>query len=205
MDSGLLVAFTKALKVPESVLMQGFLNGIEVFFYNTDTGEYEYNPSKEAKEHYESKSINNSNTMGIEIRKYDGAIGAGSFGIMDETLISTTFLPNGIFNGNTPKNTKHLMAFEVAGDSMSPIIEERNWVIIDMVDGREYNPVDGIYLCNIDSSYQIKRLQFMGTRGVKIISENQNYETLDSNDCSVFEVIGKLFTIIKIGSGLALK
>ena len=200
MDSEFISSVAKILGVDESTIMSGTYHGKNVFFYNDEKGKYEYNPDGTDIKENDFTEL----SSGINIRKYDGAVGAGSFGVIDESFISETFLPYGIFSGNMPKNTKHLMAFEVAGDSMSPVIDERNWVIIDMVDGREYCPVDGIYLCNIDSSYQIKRLQFLGKR-VKIISENPNYETIDSSDCDVFEVVGKLFTVIKIGSGLVLK
>lgn len=205
LETSIITAAAKALGVPESVIMQGKLNGKKVFTYNDDKLRYDYSPVNEDTETIKEIVVNNDYYEGIKIRKYDGAVGAGSFGVMDETLITNTILPSGIFNGNTPSNTKHLMAFEVAGDSMSPVIDERNWVIIDMVDGREYYPTDGIYLCNINSSYQIKRLQFLGTQGVEIISENPKYNTRNSKDCDIFEIIGKLYTIIKIGSGLALK
>lgn len=206
MEKSIIVAAARAFKIEQSVLTEGKLYGRDVFSYNDETNIYDYTPDKEKEEFTNrEKFIYDEGLEGIKIRKYDGAVGAGSFGVMDETLITNTTLPNGIFNGNTPKNTKHLMAFEVAGDSMSPIIDERNWVVIDMVDGRDYHPVDGIYLCNINSSYQIKRLQFLGTQGVEIISENPKYPIKNSLKCDTFEIIGKLFTTIKIGSGLALK
>lgn len=136
---------------------------------------------------------------------YDGAIGAGSSGVIDDSMFEEIELPITILPDSIVKNPSNFVMFKIVGDSMNPTLKENDWVIIDMVNNRSFYEVDGIYLCNIDSSYQIKRLQFKGTKGIEIISDNKNYSNINSMQCDLFEIIGKLHTIINIGSGLALK
>lgn len=136
---------------------------------------------------------------------YNGVIGAGSEGVIEENnakkiRVSKAF----VLDANIKPD--NLVMFKVVGDSMEPTISMNDWVIIDMANGRNFYEVDGIYLINIDDTLQIKRLHFRGTRGIDIISDNQNFPKLNSlNDCDRVTVIGKLYTHIKIGSGLALR
>jgi phage repressor protein C with HTH and peptisase S24 domain len=141
----------------------------------------------------------------FEMKIYKGAVGAGSMGEIDDSFMETTLLPKRILPNDLIMESNNKVMFEVVGDSMTPTIKENDWVIIDMVNGREFYEIDGIYLCNIDSTYQIKRLQFKGTKGVDIISDNKNYNIINSQECDLFEIVGKLHTTINIGSGLALK
>jgi phage repressor protein C with HTH and peptisase S24 domain len=145
----------------------------------------------------------NEDSYTIEI--YDGAVGAGSEGVIEDSnakkiRVSKAFV---LDSNIKPDN---LMMFKVVGDSMEPTISMNDWVIIDMANGRNFYEVDGIYLINIDDTLQIKRLHFRGTKGIDIISDNEKFPKLNSiKDCDRVSIIGKLYTHIKIGSGLALK
>lgn len=150
---------------------------------------------------FESSSEEDSYILEV----YNGAVGAGSEGVIEEAdskkiRVSKAF----VLDANIkPEN---LMMFKVVGDSMEPTISMNDWVIIDMANGRSFYEVDGIYLINIDDTLQIKRLHFRGKKGIDIISDNEKFPKLNSlNDCDRVTVIGKLYTHIKIGSGLALK
>lgn len=130
--------------------------------------------------------------------------GAGAEGLLPDFITServpiwTKFL-----NGINPKN---LAIFQVVGDSMEPTIRPDDWVVIDMVNGRHFDPVDAIYLINRDGSIQIKRLSFKGNKGVDIISDNKEYriENTISEGIELF-VIGKLYRHIRTLGALAIK
>lgn len=130
--------------------------------------------------------------------------GAGAEAIMPEYIkhepipVTKQFL-----NGIDPKN---LVAIKVVGDSMEPAIKPDEYVIIDKVNGRDFYPVDGIYLINKDGAIQIKRLHFKGIKGIDIISDNHAYPKENTIDDSItLEIIGKLFKQIKNLGALAIK
>lgn len=132
------------------------------------------------------------------------AAGAGAEGLLPD-LITEERIPiwTKLLNGVNPKN---LTMFQVVGDSMETTIRPDDWVIIDMVNGREFHPVDGIYLINKDGSIQIKRLHFKGAKGVDIISDNKEYpvENTAADQIDMF-VIGKLYRHVRTLGSLAEK
>lgn len=132
------------------------------------------------------------------------AAGAGAEGLLPD-LITEERIPiwTKLLNGVNPKN---LTMFQVVGDSMETTIRPDDWVIIDMVNGREFHPVDGIYLINKDGSIQIKRLHFKGAKGVDIISDNKEYPVENTaNDQIDMFVIGKLYRHVRTLGSLAEK
>lgn len=130
--------------------------------------------------------------------------GAGAEGFLPD-IITEERIPiwTKLLNGVNPKN---LTIFQVVGDSMDTTIRPDDWVIIDMVNGRDFHHVDGIYLINKDGSIQIKRLQFKGAKGVDIISDNKEYpmENTVTDHIDMF-VIGKLYRHVRTLGALAEK
>lgn len=148
---------------------------------------------------------NSSDFDGVTmIPMVDIKAGAGAEGLLPDFITServpiwTKFL-----NGINPKN---LAIFQVVGDSMAPDINPDDWVMIDMVNGRHFDPVDAIYLINRDGSIQIKRLAFKGAKGIDIISTNKEYriENTIADNIELF-VIGKLYRHIRTLGALAIK
>lgn len=130
--------------------------------------------------------------------------GAGAEGLMPD-FITHERVPiwSKFLNGINPNN---LAIFQVVGDSMMPTIMPDDWVMIDMVNGRQFEPVDAIYLINRDGSIQIKRLAFKGNKGVDIISDNKEYRVENTvNDGIELFVIGKLYRHIRTLGALAIK
>ncbi|WP_321312789.1 S24 family peptidase [Halarcobacter sp.] len=188
-------ALAEALNIPEQLL-----------FDNSQRTLKKISKYQTVQANSEDFIFNNSfedDSYTLEI--YNGAVGAGSEGVIEENnakkiRVSKAF----VLDANIKPD--NLMLFKVVGDSMEPTISMNDWVIIDMANGRCFYEVDGIYLVNIDDTIQIKRLHFRGTKGIDIISDNKEFPKLNSiNDCDRVTVIGKLYTHIKIGSGLALK
>jgi phage repressor protein C with HTH and peptisase S24 domain len=139
---------------------------------------------------------------------YNVQAGAGADGYLPDILESTKMpISNQFLNGC---NTDFLHIIQVAGDSMYPTISDNDWLIVDMVsDGkvdRVFEKVNGIYLINRDGMIQIKRLEFLGNKGVDIISDNSMYETKNTiSDSIELEVIGKLFKQMKDLGALTIK
>lgn len=130
--------------------------------------------------------------------------GAGAEGLLPD-FITHERVPiwSKFLNGINPKN---LAIFQVVGDSMAPDINPDDWVMIDMVNGRYFEPVDAIYLINRDGSIQIKRLAFKGAKGIDIISTNKEYRTENTIDDNIeLFVIGKLYRHIRTLGALAIK
>jgi len=141
----------------------------------------------------------------VEIPFYEEAVaGAGSEAFYPEYLhendkisISKRFL-NGV-------NPKYLMFFQIVGDSMEPTIHINDWVLIELVADRDFYPVTGIYLIDMDGSVQLKRLEFRGEKGIDIISDNQAYGTKNTvRDDIQIKIIGKLFMHLRHYGPLAL-
>lgn len=151
----------------------------------------------------EQKKIEQSNNVTM-VPMVDIKAGAGAEGLLPDFITServpiwTKFL-----NGTNPKN---LAIFQVVGDSMAPDINPDDWVMIDMVNGRHFDPVDAIYLINRDGSIQIKRLAFKGAKGIDIISTNKEYriENTIADNIELF-VIGKLYRHIRTLGALAIQ
>ncbi|AXX93493.1 hypothetical protein CPU12_09995 [Malaciobacter molluscorum LMG 25693] len=187
-------ALAEALNIPEQLL-----------FDNSEKTLQKISKYQTIQANNEDFIFNTTDEDSYSIEVYNGAVGAGSEGVIEESntkkiRVSKAF----VLDANIkPEN---LMMFKVVGDSMEPTISMNDWVIIDMANGREFYEVDGIYLINIDDTIQIKRLHFRGTKGVDIISDNKEFPKLNSkDDCDRVTILGKLYTHIKIGSGLALK
>jgi len=142
--------------------------------------------------------INNQNFS--MLLSYNIKAGAGAEGFLPDTLEATKIpISNKFLNGS---NADFLHIIQVAGDSMYPTVSDNDWLIIDMVSNgetcRQFEKVNGIYLINRDGLVQIKRLEFLGKKGIDIISDNQAYETKNTiKDHIELEIIGKLFKQVK--------
>lgn len=189
-------ALAEALNIPEQLLFDNSEKTLKKI------SNYQTIHAKNEDFIFNSQSIlEDSYTLEV----YEGAVGAGSEGVIEENYIKKIRVSKAFVLDSNIK-PENLMMFKVVGDSMEPTISMNDWVIIDMANGREFYEVDGIYLINIDDSIQIKRLHFRGTRGVDIISDNKEFPKLNSrDDCDRVTILGKLYTHIKIGSGLALR
>lgn len=152
---------------------------------------------QEEKQKINHTANNEDYTM---LLSYDIRAGAGAEGYLPDMPESTKIpVANKLLNGSNPD---FLHIIQVAGDSMEPTISDSDWLIVDMISNgktnRMFEKVPGIYLVNIDGYIQIKRLEFRGTKGVDIISDNQIYtrrNTLEDN--LDLEILGKLFKQVK--------
>lgn len=110
---------------------------------------------------------------------FKGVIASAGGGIFSDGVIGTDdFLAfrkawvkrNGL-------NAKELVALNTDGDSMLPTIPEKATILVDKSkniakDGR-------IYVIRIDDRLYVKRVQWIPTGGLKLISDNAVYESFD--------------------------
>ena len=95
-------------------------------------------------------------------------------------------------------NTRALNLIMVSGDSMSPTLEDGDFVIIDR--SINYFDSDSIFVFTIDDGLYIKRIQRIG-RKIHVISDNQMYKpyTLEPTDLEYgFAVRGRVVTSCNI-------
>jgi len=142
----------------------------------------------------------------IEIPFFEDAVaGAGSEAFYPEHLHESEkiAIAKRFLNGVDPK---YLMFFQIVGDSMEPTIGINDWVLIELVADREFYPVSGIYLVDMDGSVQLKRLEFRGEKGIDIISDNATYRVKNTvKDKIDLKVVGKLFMHLKHYGTLAVR
>lgn len=89
--------------------------------------------------------------------------------------------------GLTPE---HLSAIRVDGDSMEPVLEAGDTVLIDHT--RTHIEGEGIYIIRLDDHLYAKRLQ-RSFDGVAVISENPSYDriTVPRDRLQELEIIGR--------------
>lgn len=89
---------------------------------------------------------------------------------------------------------RDLKILSVTGDSMSPTLEEGDFVTIDTAVSSVYT--DGIYAFSLHDNLFIKRIQRVG-RGLLVISDNERYKDFDLSPADLeqgFKVHGRVLT-----------
>jgi len=131
----------------------------------------------------------------VEIPLYCEAVAGAGEAFYPEYLeeASKVTVAKQFLNGVNPK---YLMFFRIVGDSMKQTILPNDWVLIELVAGRHFSLIGGIYLIDVDGSIQIKRLEFNDGEGknIDIISDNENIPNKNTKkDNLEIKIIGKLF------------
>lgn len=99
-------------------------------------------------------------------------------------------------------STKDLVLMRITGDSMSPTIQDRDTVMIDI--GRKNIKEGSVYAIRLDSTVLIKRLAFRPGDKFLIISDNKNdYQPYEVSS-SELKVIGQVifFSRVLVPDGL---
>jgi phage repressor protein C with HTH and peptisase S24 domain len=91
-------------------------------------------------------------------------------------------------------NLENLVLFVVRGDSMEPTITDGDFVLIDR--SQKEVVVDNIYALRIENAVMVKRLQPMGDRRIKVMSDNKLYESYELDlGTGDIEIIGQTIWI----------
>lgn len=96
-------------------------------------------------------------------------------------------------------NPKDLKIFKASGDSMSPIIEDGNLLLVNTA-RTDFNN-GGIYLLTINNDWFVKRIRKRLTGELDIISDNAHYpiETFNKNSFSDVSIIGRVIKNLSKG------
>lgn len=134
----------------------------------------------------------------INIPVFEAVAGCGAMGMVEQLQISEE---NFVFDSRifpTDIITKDIAMIRIVGDSMAPYLDENDWAIIELRNGREVVPIEAVYLIAYDGVVQIKRVQIIGKKAI-IKSDNKEYDSfeLGIND---FDIVGKIIGRLKFGS-----
>ncbi|WP_157664058.1 S24 family peptidase [Burkholderia ubonensis] len=91
-------------------------------------------------------------------------------------------------------NPKDLSVLRVHGDSMYPVLHEGDNILINHA---QTTPQDGIYVLRLDGQILVKRLQWIGSATVRVISANPEYPPYEVSlsspeDQREFNIIGRV-------------
>lgn len=139
----------------------------------------------------------------ITIPIFEAVAGCGAAGMLEQLRLSSD---NFVFDSRVfPSNiiTKDIAMIRIVGDSMAPYLEENDWAIIELRNGRDVIPAEAVYLIAYDDVVQIKRVQIIGKKAI-IKSDNKEYDPFELriND---FDIVGKIVGRLKFGSLMLIK
>lgn len=91
-------------------------------------------------------------------------------------------------------NLENFVLFAVRGDSMDPTITDGDFVLIDR--SQKEVVVGNIYALRIENAVMVNRLQPMGDRRIKVMSDNKLYESYEFDfGTGDIEIIGQIIWI----------
>ena len=95
----------------------------------------------------------------------------------------------------------------IVGNSMEPLYYENDIVFIDMVNGRDFIPVNGTYLVRYGETVQVKDVEFLGNGQILLFSRNSPAIINPTELGLEWEIVGKPYANLhpNVGSKLKLK
>lgn len=151
--------------------------------------------SVKPKDNFEQfKYAKGTDCVGVPLYDVTASAGSGCFFDNENVLQHMQFSKEWMANEGLYQ--KDLVCIFIRGDSMAPALHDTDIVLVNKARTRG----DGIFVIRIGDALRIKRLQWLSTGQLQIISDNPAYnmETVDPADISDnFEIIGACHT--KIG------
>lgn len=125
---------------------------------------------------------------------YVGAARAGS----DDRFIDESGFTTIPIKTNTLKyNPNNLMLVSVSGDSMDPMLHDKDLVMFKKLIPGEDVKDDDIIFARIDSGFKIKRFKRMDNNYIALLSENKEYQPIIIDDENAdFEIKGRFVSVI---------
>lgn len=141
------------------------------------------------------------NTIFIPV--FEALAGCGASGMVEQLVIGednfvfdSRVFPGDIFS-------KNLAMIRIVGDSMAPYLDENDWALIELRNGRNIEPVEAVYLIEYEGSVQIKRVQVIGKKAI-IKSDNKEYSPFEL-PINKFDIVGKIVARLKFGSPMLVR
>jgi len=147
-------------------------------------------------------SETNKNT--IRVPKIYGLAGCGASGLLEHLKMSNESMDVDIDMLPTGINKKRVASIRIVGDSMQPYLDENDWAIIQLRNGSEVIPVNGVYLITHGQNVHIKRCAFQSDGSCLLISDNQLYPVERALE-GEWDIVGKVVAIVKIGTSMLMR
>lgn len=99
---------------------------------------------------------------------------------------------------NIGNNLKSISIITASGDSMQPTFNSGDWLFVDQA--INFYEEDGVYVFMSSSGLKVKRLQKFVSGELRIISDNQKYnsEVLKDNELNSIKICGKVVATLRI-------
>lgn len=119
--------------------------------------------------------------------------------VIDEAVVTHIRIGKDIISNVWKSAPENIKVFRASGDSMSPLIEDEDLLIVDTAK-TDYNN-GGVFLLTINNDWFIKRLRLRVTGELDIISDNTRYEveTLKPNTDIEIKVVGRVIKNLSRG------
>lgn len=109
----------------------------------------------------------------IPLYNVRGAAGDGAF-VESEAIETLLAFSRTLIRAELRANPANLSLIYVSGDSMVPTLHPGDMVLVDRSEAA--SGTDGIYVLRRNGYLQIKRVQWLSTHSVKLVSDNPIYE-----------------------------
>lgn len=147
------------------------------------------------------QKIGNSSIVKIPI--FEALAGCGASGMTEQLVIGedSFVFDNRVFPSDI--TTKNIAMIRIVGDSMAPYLDENDWALIELRNGRNIEPIEAVYLIEYEGSVQIKRVQVIGRKAI-IKSDNKEYSPFELK-INEFDIVGKIVARLKFGSPMLVR
>ena len=164
------------------------------------SAEKRFNEEIEKIEEHYGISLRNSdnNSLEIEYINIHPSCGHGTIVIDDAEAIPVR-IGKELIQDVWKANPHDLKLFKASGDSMQPLIEDDDILLVNTAN-KDFNN-GGIFLLTINNDWFIKRLRLRVTGELDIISENQKYpiETLLPDTFCEIKIFGRVIKNLSRG------
>ena len=138
------------------------------------------------------------NTVEIDYIRVCPSCGTGSI-ILDEPEVTPVRIGKEIIKDLWKTKAEDLKLFKASGDSMQPVIETEDILLVD-TSKTDFNN-GGIFVLTINNDWFVKRLRLRITGELDIISENDKYpvETLKPDTPIQINIVGRVIKNLSRG------
>lgn len=101
-------------------------------------------------------------------------------------------------------NAKYAKIIQCYGDSMMPEFNDGDYILVEMLGGRDYIKRPSIYLVRLGDVVYIKRIEFLPNNDIRLISINPTYPPFLASETGYeWEILGAVYgkISVKLGSG----
>lgn len=129
----------------------------------------------------------------VYVAKYDVHASAGNGAVIhDESVVDHLAFKRNWITRTLSLDPKSLALIDVAGDSMSPTINDGDLILLDT--RPEHVRAEGIYVINLAGALLVKRLRMRLSGAVDVVSDNERYgtETISGEQLASLQIVGRV-------------